>query len=60
MAYKGYSFYEEQMTDCDREINEWLEKHMPDERQVELKTKTKKIRHHAPKIKELHAKIVQL
>lgn len=60
MAYKGYNFYEEQITYCDMEINEWLEKHMPEETEVELKNKTKKIRHHAPKIKELHSKMVQL
>jgi len=60
MAYTGYNFYEAQITNCDKEINYWLEKHMPEERLVELKTKTKKIRHHAPRIKELHSKMVQL
>ena len=60
MAYKGYNFYEQQITHCDSEINEWLQKNMPDKEPVEVKKKSKKIRHHAPKIKELHHKMVQL
>lgn len=60
MAYSGYNFYDGQIANCDKEINEWLKKNMPDKEPMELKNKTKKIRHHAPKIMELHYKMVQL
>lgn len=60
MAYKGYRFYEVQIAHCDKQINKWLNKNLSDKQKQPVKSPTKKIRHHAPQVKELHGKMVQL
>jgi transposase len=60
MAYKGYNFYEQQIVHCDKQINEWLKKNLTAKPKQELKNPTKKIRHHAPAVSNLHSKMVQL
>jgi len=60
MAYEGYTFYNQQIENCDKQINDWLEKNLTAKEEVELNSKTKKVRHHAPAIKGLHQKMVQL
>lgn len=60
MAYKGYQFYEGQIANCDKQINQWLKKNLAQKQKQAVKSPTKKIRHHAPQIKELHGKMVQL
>ena len=60
MAYKGYQFYEGQIANCDKQISNWLKKNLAQKQKQAAKSPTKKIRHHAPQIKELHGKMVQL
>jgi transposase len=60
MAYKGYSFYQQQIAHCDKQINKWLQKNLAGKQIQEVKNRSKKIRHHAPAVKELHQKMVQL
>lgn len=60
MAYKGYHFYEVQIANCDKQINKWLRKNLEGKQKQTVKSPTKKIRHHAPQVKELHGKMVQL
>jgi transposase len=60
MAYKGYCFYKQQIAHCDKQINAWLKKNLAGKQTQELKSPTKKVRHHAPAVKDLHQKMVQL
>ncbi len=60
MAYKGYRFYETQMAHCDKQIHQWLQNNLAGKQKQPVKNPTKKIRHHAPQVKQLHGKMVQL
>ena len=60
MAYRGYCFYKQQIAHCDKQINGWLKKNLAGKQAQELKNPTKKVRHHAPAVKDLHQKMVAL
>ena len=60
MAYKAYKFYDQQIMCCDKQINAWLKNNLPVKQKIEMRNASKKIRHHAPAIKDLHQKMVQL
>lgn len=62
-ALEGYRFYEAQMVSCDREIDRLLKKMNDGKPPAKPKGRAKsrsKMRHNAPKIDELHDKLVTL
>jgi len=59
-AYQGWQFYNELMKECDKKINEWLERHTKDKAPLEQVTPAKSIRHHKPDIEKLHEKVLLL
>ena len=58
-AYNAYQFYQEQIKECDKKIDEILLK-MNISKKVVKASKAKPSRHNQPEIKNLHDKLVQL
>jgi len=58
-AVNAYNFYEKQIRECHEAIEEWLEENTKDLPKIEIKTKAKHIRHHAPGIKDMHEKLLK-
>lgn len=70
-ALAGYRFYRQQMVECDREIERVLQQlqtqaktdqgpQRPQGPQGPQPTKSKKVRHNAPEIKDLHGQLVEV
>jgi len=57
-AIDGYNFYQQQLSQCDTEIQTLLEHFTNDKPIPPDMTKPKPIRHNAPKVDELHTKLM--
>ena len=55
-----WEIHQQQLDRIDGKIGQLLNRMCKDKEQVEVKSKPKPIRHHAPKIEDLHGKLVQL
>jgi transposase len=59
-AFKAWQFYNGLIEGCDEKINEWLDKTIQGKTPLKTTTPAKPIRHHKPRIDDLHQKMFRL
>jgi hypothetical protein len=59
-ALRAYDFYQNQITECDKQIEALLDDHTDDMPTPTNLTPPKNIRHNAPKIDDLHTKLMKM
>lgn len=59
-AFDGYNFYQEQITQCDREIEKMIHKMGNGRLDKDLPTKRKPIRHNKPDVENLGANLIDI
>ena len=59
-ALSAYDFYQKQITECDQQIESLLKQHTDDLPTPSKTTPPKNARHNAPKIDELHTKLMKM
>lgn len=59
-ALRAYDFYQQQITECDKQIETLLDDHTDDMPTPKNLTTPKKIRHNPPQIDDLHTKLMKM
>lgn len=59
-AYEGYRFYQEQINQCDKEIEQIIHKMGNGKKDGDLPKKRKVIRHNKPEVKDLGANLIDI